>query len=89
MRKTQIWNDNYIELQFGSKTILFLGNLAQVPGVTRSKANFDVVRQQFFNSPWNKNFQIKVKRVFEIWLKDYKKFPILHFDEYIFSQTWI
>lgn len=67
MRKTQIWNDNYIELQFGSKTILFLGNLAQVPVVTRFKANFDVVRQQFFNSPWNKNYLIKVKRVFDIW----------------------
>lgn len=50
MRRTQICNDNSVDLPFGGKTVLFLGDPAQVPAVTESKSDFDEARQQFFNS---------------------------------------
>lgn len=50
MRKTQIWKDNYIDLPFSGKTVLFFGDPAQVPAVTESKTDFDEAFQQFFNS---------------------------------------
>lgn len=50
MRRTQICNDNSVDLPFGGKTVLFLGDPAQVLAVTESKSDFDEARQQLFNS---------------------------------------